>query len=167
MRDHLEDCEENFLWENTEMRLKREVPPAPNNLWRVLGESQSDPHIVEKINEEALLLYEQYSLMKCKICDQQFSPYAFNSHFEKCKKKRERAEKSKEWAKEGGDWQNGMRPAGLFCYICGWEYFSKSLAIHIPQCKEKWVKTESMKPKNERRPIPEPPMDLDKAIKSG
>jgi len=60
-----------------------------------------------------------------------------------------------------------MRPAGLFCYICGREYFSKSLAIHVPQCKEKWIKAEKLKPKNERRAVPEPPMDLERAMKNG
>ena len=37
------------------------------------------------------------------------------------------------------------RPMGIMCYICGREYFSKSIAIHIEKCKEKWTMEEGKK----------------------
>lgn len=48
-------------------------------------------------------------------------------------------------------------PPGLLCYICGRKYGTTSFDIHVKQCKEMWEKTESQKPKNERKPCPEPP----------
>jgi hypothetical protein len=33
------------------------------------------------------------------------------------------------------------------CYICGREYGTKSLAIHIKQCKEMFIVQEMKKPK--------------------
>ena len=56
---------------------------------------------------------------------------------------------------------------GIMCYICGWEYFSKSISIHIEKCKEKWILDESKKPKAEWRKLPEPPKKLDEMIATG
>lgn len=50
------------------------------------------------------------------------------------------------------------------CYICGKEYFAKSLEIHIKSCKEAWLREENLKPKNKRRPLPEPPKNFDDII---
>lgn len=44
---------------------------------------------------------------------------------------------------------------------CGQQYGSQSLAIHIPQCKEKFMKVQSMKPKADRRRLPPQPTELD------
>ena len=33
-----------------------------------------------------------------------------------------------------------------------------SLPIHIPQCIDKWEKTEALKPRRERRPVPQAPV---------
>ncbi|CAM6020167.1 unnamed protein product [Sphagnum balticum] len=51
----------------------------------------------------------------------------------------------------------GSRPRMLMCYLCGREFGSKSLPIHIPQCKKKWMAEEEKKPPNQRRPMPLPP----------
>ena len=53
------------------------------------------------------------------------------------------------------------RPMGIMCYICGREYFSKSIGIHVEKCKEKWIYTESQKPKHERRKLPKEPTNFD------
>ncbi|KAK9825103.1 hypothetical protein WJX74_008848 [Apatococcus lobatus] len=53
------------------------------------------------------------------------------------------------------------KPRGYTCYLCGQQYGSNSLKIHIPQCQEMWVKKEEWKPKRERRPVPPPPPELD------
>jgi hypothetical protein len=59
------------------------------------------------------------------------------------------------------------RPMGIMCYICGREYFSKSISIHIENCKEKWIKEEALKPKAERRKMPEPPKKFDEMLLTG
>ena len=43
------------------------------------------------------------------------------------------------------------------CYICGRKYGTKSIDIHLKQCKDLWEKRETQKPKNERRPCPKEP----------
>ena len=45
--------------------------------------------------------------------------------------------------------------------------FLGSLPIHIPQCQKKWVIEEEKKPKKERRPLPQPPKEIDEAISGG
>lgn len=62
--------------------------------------------------------------------------------------------------------KSGPRPRMLVCYLCGREFGSKSLPIHIPQCQKKWMVEEEKNPLKERRPMPRPP-PLEKAIRSG
>ncbi|XP_042871343.1 zinc finger protein 474-like isoform X5 [Penaeus japonicus] len=45
----------------------------------------------------------------------------------------------------------------LVCYICGREFGSRSLAIHQPQCLEKWRRENEKLPRNLQRPEPELP----------
>lgn len=52
----------------------------------------------------------------------------------------------------------------LMCYICGREFGSKSLDIHVKACKVKWEKEQMLKPRNERRPCPEAPKNFDTAL---
>lgn len=48
-------------------------------------------------------------------------------------------------------------PPYVLCYICGRKYGSKSIAIHEPQCLEKWRKENRELPKKLRRPEPKKP----------
>ena len=41
------------------------------------------------------------------------------------------------------------------------EYFSKSICIHLPQCKTAFLKQEEQKPKHLRRKLPKPTIDYD------
>jgi len=52
----------------------------------------------------------------------------------------------------------------LMCYICGREYGTLSLEIHIKTCKKKWEIEQEKKPKNQRRPCPEAPPNFDKML---
>jgi hypothetical protein len=56
------------------------------------------------------------------------------------------------------------RPMGIMCFICGREYFSKSIDIHLQQCKIKWQRDEDLKPKKERRKMPQAPKNFDDII---
>eukprot|EP00741_Cyanophora_paradoxa_P015277 tig00000194_g14746.t1 len=49
------------------------------------------------------------------------------------------------------------RPNLPFCYICGRQFGTASLAIHETQCAEKFLKAQSLLPRNERRPLPRKP----------
>ena len=55
--------------------------------------------------------------------------------------------------------------APVVCYICGRDFGSRSITIHIPQCKKKWEYEQARLPKSQRRPIPDEPKNLDKIIK--
>jgi len=50
-----------------------------------------------------------------------------------------------------------LDPNHLTCYLCGRKYGTKSLAIHLPQCKELWIRRQSRKPLKERKALPECP----------
>nr|XP_044987741.1 zinc finger protein 474-like [Jaculus jaculus] len=52
------------------------------------------------------------------------------------------------------------RPGFRICYICGREFGSRSLAIHEPQCLEKWRVRNSHLPRRLRRPEPSRPPPL-------
>lgn len=52
------------------------------------------------------------------------------------------------------------RPGLHICYVCGREFGSQSLAIHEPQCLEKWRIENSKLPKHLRRPEPSKPQPL-------
>lgn len=52
------------------------------------------------------------------------------------------------------------RPGFRVCYICGREFGSQSIAIHEPQCLEKWRIENSKLPKHLRRPEPSKPQPL-------
>ena len=54
----------------------------------------------------------------------------------------------------GGGNKPVLRPIALMCYLCGREYGTKSLTIHIKTCVKKWEMEENKKPKKERRPTP-------------
>jgi len=32
-----------------------------------------------------------------------------------------------------------QKPKGIVCYICGREYFLRSIKIHLQYCKNRWV----------------------------
>jgi len=49
------------------------------------------------------------------------------------------------------------RPPGVVCYICGREYGTASIEIHVKSCKKSWEAQEAQKPRRERRPLPPEP----------
>ena len=53
----------------------------------------------------------------------------------------------------------------VMCYICGREFGSASISIHIPQCEKKWENEQLKLPKHQRRPPPTKPFEFDRVIK--
>ena len=49
------------------------------------------------------------------------------------------------------------KPNFVLCYICGRKYGSASIAVHEPQCLEKWKVENDSLPKAQRRPLPKKP----------
>ena len=66
-------------------------------------------------------------------------------------------------ANQGLNWKASeefSRPKTLVCYICGREFGTTSLEIHLKACKIKWETTEEKKLEEERRPLPQPPAEF-------
>ena len=49
------------------------------------------------------------------------------------------------------------KPRTLVCYICGREYGTTSLGIHVKTCIKKFEMEQNKKPKRERKPMPKAP----------
>jgi len=56
-------------------------------------------------------------------------------------------------------------PRTVTCYICGRDFGSRSIGIHLPSCTKKWEQEQEKLPKKERRPLPTAPTDFDKVVK--
>ena len=52
-------------------------------------------------------------------------------------------------------------PKSYVCYLCGRQFGSSSLGIHIPKCLDKWAAREAAKAPGERRAPPVPPAELE------
>jgi len=50
-----------------------------------------------------------------------------------------------------------LRPKTLVCYICGREYGTRSLEIHVKTCEKKWDYEQAKLPKKNRKPCPKAP----------
>ena len=46
---------------------------------------------------------------------------------------------------------------GVVCYICGRNYGSTSIGIHVKTCLARWKEENDARPKHLRRPVPVPP----------
>lgn len=60
--------------------------------------------------------------------------------------------------------QDYSKPKALTCYICGRDFGTKSLSIHLKTCVRKWELQEMSKPKKERRVLPQAPDLLIKVL---
>lgn len=47
-----------------------------------------------------------------------------------------------------------VRPKALMCYICGREFGTASLEIHLKTCKKKFELEQSKVPLRQRKPVP-------------
>ena len=63
-----------------------------------------------------------------------------------------------------GAFNRSRMPRTLVCYVCGRDYGSTSLGIHLKTCIRKFEVEQSRKPKRERRPLPTPPPGLLKLL---
>merc|ERR1711915_526168 len=58
-----------------------------------------------------------------------------------------------------------LRMPPVACYICGREFGSKSIGIHVPNCRKKWEAEQLKLPKKDRKAVPEAPGDFEKVVK--
>ena len=53
------------------------------------------------------------------------------------------------------------------CYICGREFGTASLDIHLKSCKKRWETEQAQKPLRERKPLPQPPTEMQTLTTAG
>ena len=81
-------------------------------------------------NDAAADQFNNKVLEKCDGCGRTFNPDSLIKHQKLCTKGVSNASPKPPKAV--------MRPKLLMCYICGREYGTMSLEIHIKTCKKKW-----------------------------
>ena len=89
-------------------------------------------------NEAAQDQFQNKVLERCSGCKRTFNPDALVRHQKTCKGASGGASD-----KPAGPAQ---RPRALMCYICGREYGTTSLEIHLKTCKKKWDVEQEKKP---------------------
>jgi len=50
------------------------------------------------------------------------------------------------------------------CYICGRDFGTRSIKIHIPSCQKKWDIEQDKLPKSQRRECPKAPEEFEKVV---
>lgn len=56
------------------------------------------------------------------------------------------------------------RPKAIMCYICGREYGTTSIKIHIKSCEKKWENEQSQLPAKKRKPCPQAPPNFEDMV---
>ncbi|XP_045216283.2 zinc finger protein 474-like [Mercenaria mercenaria] len=158
---HTPQCLEKWKVENDKLP-KSQRRPIPRKPETVGGSGQYD---VDAMNEAAWKS-AQAQLIPCGNCGRTFAPDRLAVHQRACKPKDGSAPKQTQSASSSGSFGGGPKPPKdgakggprtVVCYICGREFGSKSIAIHEPQCLDKWKIENDKLPKGQRRPLPKKP----------
>ncbi|KAF5841482.1 hypothetical protein DUNSADRAFT_12647 [Dunaliella salina] len=164
---HIGQCQKKWVTVNsTKPRREQRPLPPPPPLLHDLEALPTSPQGIEDFNREMFAYWDKVSLMACSTCGRTFRPDAFERHLKVCAPKpgSPAAGGSGGGRGAGGGPNYDARPRAYNCYLCGQQYGSQSLLIHIPQCFEKWLKVEAAKPPKERREPPPPPPELDEPL---
>ncbi|WAQ96544.1 ZN474-like protein, partial [Mya arenaria] len=149
---HEPQCLEKWKVENSKLPKgqRRPLPKKPDG-----GISREEMNDLAWENAKA-------QLIPCENCGRRFASDRLPVHQRSCKPK----------GGAGGGGSTGgagafgggqskapvfKKPPSMVCYICGREFGTKSIAIHEPQCLEKWKAENSKLPKGQRRPMPKKP----------
>ncbi len=126
---------------------------------------------MDAMNNQAFDTYNKEALVPCENCGRTFLPDRLIVHQRSCKPKDGSSSKpSKPAAAFGGGSANnfggsgsgfgekkspakgmGMRPRMLVCPLCGREFGTASLSIHMKTCRQKFALEQQNLPKNMRR----------------
>jgi Zn finger protein HypA/HybF involved in hydrogenase expression len=165
---HIPQCEKKWT------AGRNVLPPSLITTDVPLRPTQSIPtkknrELIDKYNEEANEIFRSESLVQCPGCTRRFNPDALNVHLKSCavgasavqnmptKKRRSASSLSKSMdasSSTGGSSQL-REPKHFVCYVCGMKLGTTSLAIHIPQCIQKFEKMQESSPIPKK--VPDPP----------
>ena len=160
---HLKSCKKMFETQEAQKPKKerRALPPEPPSFKQLMNGGKIGEQNVQSYNEEAFAHYNTESLVPCPGCARTFLPDRLEVHLRSCKPGKKHAEEREQ--KQQAD-KIGKRPKALVCYICGRQYGTTSLKIHIKQCEKMWEVEQEKKPPAERRPCPQPPQNFDDMV---
>ncbi|KAK3097511.1 hypothetical protein FSP39_010343 [Pinctada imbricata] len=167
---HEPQCLEKWKIENAKLPKgqRRKEPVKPTVV------SSSGRYDVDAMNEAAWQS-AQSQLIPCDGCGRTFAPDRLAVHQRSCKGTGGPKGKGASAAAAGptGPARTQGTPPGsttkpkkeaapakpnfVLCYICGRKYGSASIAVHEPQCLEKWKIENDSLPKSQRRPLPKKP----------
>eukprot|EP01023_Acetabularia_acetabulum_P047817 TRINITY_DN5041_c0_g2_i3.p1 TRINITY_DN5041_c0_g2~~TRINITY_DN5041_c0_g2_i3.p1 ORF type:complete len:467 (-),score=81.56 TRINITY_DN5041_c0_g2_i3:1644-3044(-) len=164
---HLKSCQKKWVQveEQKPKREQRRLPDPPPGV--DLVNLPTTPNEVQEFNSFMFNYFDKISLVKCSTCSRTFRPDALERHAKSCSGGGGGGGSKPQSSGGGGGGMGGgggnyeSRPKAYVCFLCGCQYGSQSLKIHIPKCEEKFVKVESQKQKSERRPLPMRPAELD------
>ena len=163
---HEPQCLEKWRKENALLPKgqRRKEPVKPE----IIGGGSNN---IEAMNEAAWQS-SQAQLLPCDGCGRTFAPDRLVVHQRACKSSGDAKGKTSAATTARGKTQSSpsggesptpkktsapAQPQFVLCYICGRKFGSKSVAIHEPQCLEKWKIENSKLPKGQRRPEPKKP----------
>jgi len=177
---HMKSCKKK--WEQEEEKKpkaeRRPLPQPPKNFDDMIAGKVSQEDM-DSYNNDAFKHYNEKSLVPCPNCARTFLPERLDVHMKGCNKAHGVSgggspERVSPPGKMGGgsSSSSGMgsppkeikKPKSLMCYICGREFGTASLEIHLKSCKKKWEDEEAKKPKAQRRPVPSPPQNFDDIV---
>lgn len=164
---HEPQCLEKWKIENSRLpKGQRRPPPKKPEIL-----SSGGAYDVDAMNEAAWQS-AQSQLIPCDRCGRTFNPERLSVHQRSCKATGGGGKATGGGAMASSSGVSNMnnssggsspskpppeKPNFVLCYICGRKFGSKSIAIHEPQCLEKWKKENAMLPKGQRRPPPKKP----------
>lgn len=122
--------------------MKRKMPKRPAELDEILALKIIPNSKLIEYNDIAMKVYNDSSLSKCPNWKRTFNLESLQVHLKSCNKKH-----GTDSDPFNDNRKRTERPRGIMCYICGREYFSKSINIHLKQCKERFIREENLKPK--------------------
>uniref|UniRef100_A0A183D0S9 Zinc finger protein 474 n=1 Tax=Gongylonema pulchrum TaxID=637853 RepID=A0A183D0S9_9BILA len=154
---HEPTCLEKWKIENDKLP-KNQRKPLPQKPEVIIRDGQIDQIAMN----EAAWKAAQGNLAPCEGCGRTFFPDRLVVHQRSCLKDKPVSSNCSTLSTEPPPKSRHKPPPTVVCYICGRQFGSRSIEIHIPQCLKKWEAENEKLPKNQRRPTPQRPEVLAK-----
>lgn len=138
-RHHLPSCEEKYARRLESLpaivRGNAGVPAAPLLVAPPAGAS---PSFVEAYNATAMETFLENSRLPCPFCSRKFDLEQCARHAQACKSNPHVGEDI--YSIRLPSVSSPQPPRFFMCHLCGKQYLSSGLRVHLPHCRERWMK---------------------------